>query len=426
MAVPVSDRVSRLLAHLGGPLGTTLPPVLADAVRAVPRHLFLPDRIWIRDGNGGYLAVDRTADPEAWWSAVYSDQPLVTQFTDGVPSSSASMPSLVLYQLALAGLVDRRLPRAGTGDTDKHGKGALRVLELGAGTGFNAGLLCALLGQAAVTTVDLDPDLVAQAAANLKTAGCSPTVVLGDAAQGWLPGAPYDLILATFSVDRIPDPWRAQLAPTGRIVTPWYSDWTAYGMLTLTTAADGAAEGRFHPHGSYMVMRTPNAQNATEPVPSTTATANAPFATLDMGAATDATTSGPPVPSVPPPTAAPRRTRLSPWTVTADPDTEFHLGLTVPHTSYEWDTTGQHAPIRFALYSADGSTATIDHDGIHPDEFSVTQTGPRALWTETETAYARWEQLGRPTADRHGLTVTPDGTHCVWLDRPDTVITTLR
>ncbi|MGW2863325.1 methyltransferase domain-containing protein [Streptomyces sp. NPDC001205] len=392
-------RTAGLLAAIGEQLGFAVSAPYADALRAVPRHLFLPDRFWVRDGEGGYRPVERRRDATAWWTAAYSDQPLVTQFTDGAPSSSASMPSMVLYELYLAqiAVLGRRPVRPRPGSAAVPDGQGPRVLELGTGTGFNAGLLCALLGEEAVTTVDVDLALVAQAAANLKTAGYLPTVAVADAATpGTLPHGPFDLILATFSIDRIPDPWRAQLRPGGRIVTPWYSDWTAYGMLTLTTDPDGAARGRFHPHGSYMTMRTPNGpQNTPGLLPGPTATS--------MGV-----------------------TRLSPWTVTAGRDTEFHLGLTVPHVSYEWDTSGEHAPIRFALYGADGSSATVDYDGQQSEEFTVTQTGPRALWTETENAYARWAQLGRPAVDRHGLTLTPDGTHHVWIDQPGTVITTLR
>ncbi|MEV5942049.1 methyltransferase domain-containing protein [Streptomyces sp. NPDC051994] len=404
MATPVSDRVSELLARLSGPLGTTLPPAFTSALRAVPRHLFLPDRFWVRDGNGGYLPIDRTLYPEAWWDAAYSDQPLVTQFTDGAPSSSASMPSMVLYELHLARL---------DGPGRRHQASGMQVIELGAGTGFNAGLLCALLGQEAVTTVDVDPVLVAQAAANLKAVGYAPTVTVADAsAPDALPNGPYDRILATFSVDHIPDPWRAQLAPGGRIVTPWYSDWAAYGMLAADMAPNGTVHGHFHPHGSYMVMRTPNAAG--------TATHGLQEAAVDRAGPAEA----PQPPARVPGPSRTGRTRLSPWAVTADPDTEFHLGLAVPHTSYEWDTTGEHAPVRFCLYSADGSTASVDHDGINPAEFTVIQNGSRALWDETEASYLRWERLGRPAVDRHGLTVTPDGTHHVWIDQPDTALTT--
>ncbi|MFI6084157.1 hypothetical protein ACIBBB_24780 [Streptomyces sp. NPDC051217] len=101
-AVPVArnDQLLAEVAQLVGPL----PPALDRAVRAVPRHLFLPALIWLRDGEGGYRPCDRATTPDEWLSAAYRDEPLVTQFTDGLPTSSASMPSVVLRMLALAEL----------------------------------------------------------------------------------------------------------------------------------------------------------------------------------------------------------------------------------------------------------------------------------------------------------------------------------
>ncbi|MEU2450736.1 hypothetical protein ABZ605_11810 [Streptomyces sp. NPDC012765] len=46
--------------------------------------------------------------------------------------------------------------------------------------------------------------LATSAQKNLKTVGCAPTVAAADGALGWPPKAPYDVVLATFSVDHIP------------------------------------------------------------------------------------------------------------------------------------------------------------------------------------------------------------------------------
>ncbi|AYG78280.1 hypothetical protein DWB77_00387 [Streptomyces hundungensis] len=92
-----------------------MPAPYAAAFRAVRRHLFLPGRIWVRDGHGGYRPLDRSADPDAWARAAYSDQPLVTQLAEGAPKSSASIPSMVLHQLELAGIAD--LARQGDATT---------------------------------------------------------------------------------------------------------------------------------------------------------------------------------------------------------------------------------------------------------------------------------------------------------------------
>ncbi|MGW1870772.1 methyltransferase domain-containing protein [Streptomyces mauvecolor] len=374
---------NRLLTDIAKQLGRPLAAPYEAALRATPRHLFLPDRLWLRDGAGGYRPCDKNTHPDGWWTAAYTDTPLVTQFTDGAPSSSASMPSMVLRSLLLAA-------------TEGPEPGA--VLELGTGTGFNAALLCALYGQDRVTTLELDETLAAQATTRLKAAGYAPHVAVADASTD-LPGnGMYDMLVATFSVDRVPAHWLRRCRPGGRIVTPWFSDWCAYGTAALDVTPDHRAEGRFHPFGSYMTMRTQAAASS----------CNSP---VHHGGSLS---------------GAQSMTGLSPWAVAGgDLDAEFHLGLAVPGVSYEWDSSGEHAPTRLWLYGADGSSvATIDHDGVQAEQFTVTQQGPRHLWGETSAAYARWSQLGRPTVDRHGLTLSPDGTQRVWIDSPESVLAT--
>ncbi|MET9469661.1 methyltransferase domain-containing protein [Streptomyces sp. NPDC006544] len=374
--------VDGLLGQVAEQLGRPLPARLREAFRRVPRHRFLPDRIWLRDGSGGYRPVDRTTDPDSWLAAAYTDQPVVTHFTEGLPSSSASMPSMVARMLLLAGLTE----------PNGHDQAPPRVLELGAGTGFNAGLLCILVGDEQVTTVDLDPGLAASAQENLKRVGRAPTVVAADGAGGWPPNGPYDVVLATFSVDHMPPEWLAGLRPArGRIVAPWTSAWCSYGTLELTATDTGPAHGRFHSFASFMPMARPHAESH----PPTTAPAGDDSA------------------------AALSSTALSPWAVAGgDLDAEFHIGLTVPGASYAWDTSGDHAHTRLRLQDpATGSWATVDFDGRTAAEFAVAQAGSRRLWDEVTAAYRRWEELGRPSVDKYGLTVT-DGRTSVWAGSP--------
>ncbi|MFD3519395.1 methyltransferase domain-containing protein [Streptomyces sp. NPDC058653] len=375
-----AELTERLLAEMAQFIGP-LPSAFDRAVRAVPRHLFLPAVIWLRDGNGGHRPCDRGATPDEWLNAAYSDAPLVTQFTDGLPTSSASMPSMVLRMLALADLdLDPDLEPAGR-----------RVLELGAGTGFNAALLCHLCGDEAVTTVELDPTLAAEAERNLKAVGHTPEVVRGDAGAGRPAGAPYERIIATFSVDRIPSAWLEQTEPGGRVVTPWNSAWCGgYGTLVLTTAPDGGGEGRFHDFASFMPMR--------ESAPSAADVPTEDGATPERRASS----------------------ALSPWSVAGgDLNAEFHVGLAVPGACCVWDTSGEHAPARLDVADDSGpSWATVDYDGHHADRFTVTQAGPRRLWDEITAAYAHWESLGRPSVDSYGLTVTAAGEQAVWVEGP--------
>ncbi|MFJ8692596.1 class I SAM-dependent methyltransferase [Streptomyces roseolilacinus] len=98
-------------------------PWIRQAVEALPRHEFAPDRLWHWDGTAGvYVPVDRATDPRRWVAEVYAgpDAPAVTQVTGGLASSSLSCPAVVVDML------DSLLLEPG------H-----QVLELGTGTGWN-------------------------------------------------------------------------------------------------------------------------------------------------------------------------------------------------------------------------------------------------------------------------------------------------
>src|SRR5579875_3109710 len=108
---------------------------VSAAMLAVPRHLFLP-----------------RAEPER----AYADIPVVTKTAaDGRPVSAASQPAIVAIMLEQLGVL--------TGQ---------RVLEIGAGTGYNAALMAQLAGpDGHVTAVDVDTDLVEAAREHLAAAG---------------------------------------------------------------------------------------------------------------------------------------------------------------------------------------------------------------------------------------------------------------
>jgi protein-L-isoaspartate(D-aspartate) O-methyltransferase len=158
---------------------------IAAAMRDVPRHLFLPH-----------------LPPED----AYLDDAIVTKRdAEGQPISSSSQPAIMaimLDQLALA---------AGQ-----------RVLEIGAGTGYNAALMSRITGPSgAVVSVDIDADLAAQARGHLAAAGYPDvTVVAADGAGGYPPGAPYDRVIATVGVADLAPAWLDQAAPGARIVVP--------------------------------------------------------------------------------------------------------------------------------------------------------------------------------------------------------------
>lgn len=160
-------------------------PGVEAAIRATPRHLFLPG-----------VPLEQA----------YADAPVYTK-TDGrgASISAASQPRIVAMMLEQLDV------RPG------H-----RVMEAGAGTGYNAALLAALTGDnGRVVTLDVDEDLVDGARKHLATAGVTNVdVILGDGALGCPDGAPYDRIIATVGAYETPTAWLEQLAPDGRLVVP--------------------------------------------------------------------------------------------------------------------------------------------------------------------------------------------------------------
>ncbi|MBV9143645.1 MAG: methyltransferase, FxLD system [Pseudonocardiales bacterium] len=155
------------------------------AMRAVPRHVFVP---------------------EVPLETAYADDSIVTKRdTEGTAVSLISAPSIVAMML------DQLEVEPG------H-----RVLEIGAGTGYNAALLAHLVGETGqVTTVDLDADLVDGARWGLSAAGCGHVRVFrGDGEFGYQEHAPYDRVIVTVGAWDLPPAWLDQLAADGRLVVP--------------------------------------------------------------------------------------------------------------------------------------------------------------------------------------------------------------
>jgi protein-L-isoaspartate(D-aspartate) O-methyltransferase len=119
--------------------------------------------------------------------------------------SSISQPSMVAQMLDILDL------RAG-----------LRVLEIGAGTGYCAALIAELVGPTGkVTTVDLDPEVTDEAHRNLDANGYSRVqITCADGALGEPSGAPWDRIIVSVGAWEPAPEWIAQLAPDGKIVMP--------------------------------------------------------------------------------------------------------------------------------------------------------------------------------------------------------------
>ncbi len=348
-------------------------PAWREAFFAVPRHAFIPDLVWRRDlgieDDNDLVPFCREDDPDEWLERAYAHRAVITQVDDGNPvgpgclgremTSSASQPNVVALMLAAL-----------------DAEPGMTVCEIGTGTGYNAALLAARLGAGNVTTIEVDPQLAAQARKALDDAGYAEvTVVSGDGAQGYPPRAPYDRVLATCAVYRVPYAWVAQTRPGGRVVTPWESPYESGGLLSLTVGDDGTAVGGIVGNVAFMCLRD-------QRVPSVSIRE----CVYDEDNAVVTTTD------------------VHPYRV-ASYDATFAIGLRVQDCRRTYPAEG--AAKLWFLDPASRSWASVDYVDNGPHE--VRQLGPRRLWDEVEAAYRWWLAIGSPKAEQWRFTVTPEG-----------------
>ena len=175
-----------------------------EAFGSVPRHLFVPN-------------VDI--------ATAYADQPVFIRWDGGIPISSSTQPTMMA-------IMAEQL-RADPGDS---------VLEIGTGTGYNAGILAHIVGQSgSVVTVDIDQDIVDEADGNLGKAGYRDVeVVCGDGFEGFSPGQPYDRIMVTVGAQDVSPHWAEQLSDGGIMVVPlWFR---GYRLSLALQKRDGMLE----------------------------------------------------------------------------------------------------------------------------------------------------------------------------------------
>ncbi len=147
-----------------------------DAMRRVPRHLFVP---------------------RAQQARAYADQ--AVPIGSGQTISQPFMVAVMTEALALGGT--------------EH------VLEIGTGSGYQTAVLATLARD--VVSIERWPVLAAEARARLGALGCTNVRVnVGDGSAGWPADAPYDAILVTAGAPRVPEPLKAQLCDGGRLVIP--------------------------------------------------------------------------------------------------------------------------------------------------------------------------------------------------------------
>ncbi|MBC3981610.1 methyltransferase [Streptomyces sp. AC536] len=358
-------------------------PGWAAAVRAVPRERFLSGGVFLPEAPEGHAARWRpvTPDglrPEEWAELAYSDQSLVTQLdgtltpdratgpVEGYPTSSSTAPATVV------GMLEELEVRDGD-----------RVLEIGTGTGYSTALLCHRLGEDNVTTVEADPELARRADDALEVAGYSTWTVTDDGLLGHPSRAPYDRIIATCAVRRIPHTWLRQARP-GAIVLATVGSW-AYGtgLAKVVVAADGTAAGRVTGPSSFMPARA----QAAAPLGGSLA-ARAAYAD-----------------SV-------RRARVAPG-VLRDWMPAFLAQLAAPTAQLVRAVAGGTEK-RYLIDAERESFAELAPEG---DGWVVRQGGPLALWDAVERAITGWRAAGEPGIDAVRLRVTREA-HTYWIDAP--------
>jgi len=151
-------------------------PRVLQAMRDIPRHLFVPAR---------HRAM------------AYEDTPLSIGYEQTI-----SQPLMVAMMTAALQL-----------------HGPERVLEIGTGSGYQAAILARLAF--VVFSIERLPELAAQARATLAMAGIMNVhVLVGDGSLGLPEHGPYDAIIVTAASPQVPPPLVDQLKPGGQLIVP--------------------------------------------------------------------------------------------------------------------------------------------------------------------------------------------------------------
>lgn len=169
-----------------------------EAMRAIPRHVFVP---------------------EALQGRAYGDHALPIS-----ASQTISQPYIVARMTELL-------------EVNKDS----RVLEIGAGSGYQTAVLSKVAGQ--VYSIERISDLARTAQARIRELGIyNATVKCFDGTLGWAANAPYDAILVAAGGPNIPKPLVAQLKPGGRLVVPVGSTRESQRLVRVIKTDSGAKE----------------------------------------------------------------------------------------------------------------------------------------------------------------------------------------
>lgn len=191
---------SRLVADLKR-WGYIKTPAVERALITVPREEFIP---------------------EHRRNEAYDDMPLPIPY--GQTISAPSMIAIMLEESALS-------------------KG-LKVLEIGAGSGYNAALVAEIVGPEKVISIERYDELAEWGRQNLQRCGYEVKVIVGDGSLGYAPESPYDRIIATAGAPRLPKSWIDQAVVGGMIIAPIGRSRFSQTLEIVTKVAEGNMEVR--------------------------------------------------------------------------------------------------------------------------------------------------------------------------------------
>lgn len=149
---------------------------VVEAMRKVPRHLFVP----VENQN-----------------EAYNDYPLPIGY-----GQTISQPFIVAYMT----------------EALKPSK-RMKALEIGTGSGYQAAILAEIVDK--VYTIEIVPELAKESADRLTKMGYENIICkFGDGYQGWPENAPFDIVIVTAAAEQVPQPLIDQLAENGRLIIP--------------------------------------------------------------------------------------------------------------------------------------------------------------------------------------------------------------
>ena len=220
---------------------------LRQALFNVPRHLFI-EQYYDGEEPDGIVHVESPIPTVKQLKAIYSDRGLMIRED---PHSAASQPALIFGMLD-----DLKLT---------HG---LKVLEVGTGSGWNAGLIAFGIGDdSRVYSIDLQADLVEKARKHLNSAGFNGVnLKAGDGGLGW-DGETFDRIIVTVGSPDIPPAWIESLADGGILVMPLKTRGAGDPILQLQKQGNKLT-GTFTRWAGFMNLQgnfRSSAENALEP-----------------------------------------------------------------------------------------------------------------------------------------------------------------